>query len=68
MTGQLIFYSCLLYVLIDYSATYCIVAKGIVERLGLEPTTISLISIEMLDEDKVLNSHMLIKKIVSLRG
>lgn len=35
------FFTHLLYALIDFGATHCLIASGIVERLGLKPITIS---------------------------
>lgn len=49
VTGQLIFHSCSLYTLIDYGAMHFFIVNGIVERLGLEPTSVPQISIEMSD-------------------
>lgn len=58
MIGQLSFQYRLLYVLIDFGATYNFITRGIVERLELDPTLVEHIYIEMTNEDKIVNNQM----------
>lgn len=58
MIGQLSFQYRLLYVLIDFGATYNFITRGIVERLELDPTLVEHIYTEMTNEDKTVNNQM----------
>lgn len=44
------------------------IARGILERLGLEPSIVPQIRIEMLDRDQVHNNLILVGELVFLRG
>lgn len=68
MIGQLTFYFCHFYVLIDSSITHSFITRGIIERLGIEPTYVDDICIKMSDGDKILSNQMLLGKTMSLRG
>lgn len=57
-----------LYALIDFGAMHYFIASGIVERIGLELTLILWSNIKMPNGDIIHNSHMLIKKTISLKG
>lgn len=59
MTGRLLFYTISLFALIDLSAIHSFVAKGAVEKLGLKPTLVNHISLEMSNGDKILSDNML---------
>lgn len=54
--------------MINFGAKHCFIINGIIERLELEPPTVSQISIKMPHRNKIYNSHMLIREIGFLRG
>lgn len=54
--------------MINFGAKHCFIINGIIERLELEPSTVSQISIKMPHRNKIYNSHMLIGEIGFLRG
>lgn len=66
--SQLLFHSCFLYVLIGFRVTNSFIARGIIERIDLEPTSITKINIRMSNGDKVMSSHMLLYETIILRG
>lgn len=68
MIGQLLFYTCLLYALIRSGVIHCFIVKGIVKKLGQEPSVVAQIKIEMSDGDQVHSSLILVKEIVFFRG
>lgn len=54
--------------MIDASGTHSFIPRGIVEILGLKPTLVTHIYIEMLYKDKVLSNQMLLYERVVLKG